>query len=76
MNQTHFTAVVIWREFSTGTIFGLKYRNIKNSPAALRRFEVFASRIDRPGGEVIHINYYFRDTRQFSHRTRFDPRPA
>lgn len=68
----YLTGIVILKNFSTGAIEARKYRNIRNAPASLRRFEEFAGRIRAQGSGVMHINYYFADTRNFSHQTRYN----
>jgi hypothetical protein len=60
------TAICI-KKLSTGREAFLKYRNIKGDAARIARFEAFILRVHP---EVIHINYYYKDSRNFYYQKR------
>lgn len=68
MYDKNFYSAIVVREGSGGGKVFHKYRRVKNTPAGLLSFQGNMQKLDKDRGRVIHINYYSRETRLFSHQ--------
>lgn len=66
-SERYLTAIVVMRG-EGGEIVFHKYRNIPSDPRRIARFQRFAYTLGDRAGVLMHINFYFKDSKRFSHQ--------
>jgi len=63
---------IVCQKLSTGGRVFMKYHNVRDDPAPVRRFLKFLDKYNGKDGKVTHINFYSKETREFMYQKRLD----